>query len=81
MVMDKQFFIFIGRSGAGKGVQAKLLQEYLLRKGHSRVVHTTTGGGFRDFISQDNYVARLAKDYNEKGVLQPEFLAVWNCCS
>jgi adenylate kinase len=76
--MDKQFFILIGRSGAGKGVQAKLLQEYLLRKGHGRVVHTTTGGGFRDFISQDNYVARLAKDYNEKGVLQPEFLAVWN---
>jgi adenylate kinase family enzyme len=76
--MDKQFFILIGRSGAGKGAQAKLLQEYLLKKGHSRVVHTTTGGGFRDFIARDNYVASLAREYIEKGKLQPEFLAVWN---
>ena len=76
--MDKQFFIIIGRSGAGKGVQAKLLQSYLESQGCKKVIHTTTGGGFREFITQDNYVASLARDCNEKGTLQPEFLAVWN---
>lgn len=76
--MEKQFFILIGRSGAGKGVQAQLLQSYLESQGHKKVIHTTTGGGFREFIAQDNYVASLARECIEKGTLQPEFLAVWN---
>jgi adenylate kinase family enzyme len=42
------------------------------------VVHITTGGGFRDFIRSDSYVASLARSVNETGGLQPEFLAVWN---
>ncbi len=76
--MDKQFFIFLGRSGGGKGTQAQLLKSVLESKGHEKVIHITTGGGFRQFITEDNYVARLAKEINETGGLQPEFLAVWN---
>lgn len=75
--MEKKFFIFIGRSGGGKGTQALLLKSYLESKGHTDVTHITTGGSFRDFIEQDNHIARLAKDINDKGALQPEFLAVW----
>jgi adenylate kinase family enzyme len=76
--MEKQFFILIGRSGGGKGTQADLLRGYLESHGHQKVTHITTGGSFRDFITTDNYVARLAKEVNETGGLQPEFLAVWN---
>ena len=76
--MEKKFFIFIGRSGSGKGTQTALLKEYLEKKGHTDVIHITTGGGFREFITQDNYIARLSKTVNETGGLQPEFLAVWN---
>jgi adenylate kinase family enzyme len=76
--ISKQFYILIGRSGGGKGTQADLLRGYLESRGHQNVTHITTGGSFRDFIREDNHVARLAKSVNETGGLQPEFLAVWN---
>lgn len=76
--MQKQFFILLGRSGGGKGTQAALLKKHLEENGGHNVVHITTGGGFREFASQDSYIARLAKQVNETGGLQPEFLAVWN---
>lgn len=76
--MEKKFFIFIGRSGGGKGTQAELLKQYLEKKGHESVLHVTTGGGFRDFLTKDIYIAKLSKEINDKGGLQPEFLAVWN---
>lgn len=76
--MQKQFFILIGRSGSGKGTQAALLQGALEDKGHQKVIHITTGGGFREFIQRDSHIARLAKEVNNTGGLQPEFLAVWS---
>lgn len=76
--MEKQFFILLGRSGSGKGTQAALLSKYLESRGCEKITHVTTGGGFRSFIEQDNYIARLAKHVNVIGGLQPEFLAVWN---
>jgi adenylate kinase family enzyme len=76
--MNKKFYILIGRSGGGKGTQAALLKNVLEEKGLHNVVHITTGGGFRDFIRSDSYVASLARSVNETGGLQPEFLAVWN---
>lgn len=76
--MEKQFFILIGRSGGGKGTQADLLRKYLEGKGHGTVMHITTGGNFRNFIQTDSHIARLAKEVNATGGLQPEFLAVWN---
>ncbi len=42
------------------------------------VRHITTGGGFREFIKGDNFVAKTAREVNEVGGLQPEFLAIWN---
>lgn len=76
--MDKHFFILIGRSGSGKGTQAALLKDLLEKKHGLSVKHVTTGGGFREFISRDSYAARLSREINEQGGLQPEFLAVWN---
>jgi adenylate kinase family enzyme len=75
--MNKRFFIFIGRSGCGKGTQAELLKEKLDSVGHT-TVHVTTGGGFREFTESGSYIANLSKEINEEGGLQPEFLAVWN---
>jgi adenylate kinase len=75
--MDKQFYIIIGRSGSGKGTQVERLKEVLEKKG-PKAKHFTTGGGFRDFINRDAYIAKLSKKVNSEGGLQPEFLAVWN---
>jgi adenylate kinase family enzyme len=81
--IEKQFFIFIGRSGCGKGTQAELLKTYLENKNQStnestKVLHITTGGGFRDFVNNGTLSASLAKNINDAGGLQPEFLAIWN---
>lgn len=68
----------MGRSGSGKGTQALLLKKAMEEKGFSKTLHITTGGGFRDFIQSDSYIANLAKNVNDTGGLQPEFLAVWS---
>jgi adenylate kinase family enzyme len=77
LFMQKYFFIFLGRSGGGKGTQAALLKKTLEEKGVSNVLHVTTGGGFREFIKGDSYIAECARNINNTGGLQPEFLAVW----
>jgi adenylate kinase len=76
--MNKQFFIILGRSGAGKGTQAQLLKKRLEDLGSIKVEHVTTGGGFRDFIKQDNYIAGVTRIVEQSGGLPPEFLAIWN---
>lgn len=71
-------FVFVGRSGCGKGTQAKLLADYLKEKTPEvPVFYLETGQTFRDFLSRGNYSSSLAKEINKKGGLQPEFLAVW----
>ena len=76
--MQKRFFILIGRSGCGKGTQATLLKEYLEKEGYEKVIHITTGGGFREFVKSSTYLAEVARKVNDEGGLQPEFLAIWN---
>lgn len=68
----------MGRSGGGKGTQVELFKKYLEEKGVENVLHITTGGGFRAFVQSDTHVAELAREVNDKGGLQPEFLAIWN---
>ena len=71
-------FIFIGRSGCGKGTQAGLLQEELKAKyGDNPIFYLETGQRFRDFIQQDNYSSSISKKIYESIEPQPSFLAIW----
>src|SRR3989344_6012489 len=74
--MQNNAYIFFGRSGSGKGTQAKLLQEHLKLK-NKKVVYIETGQAFRDFINGDAHSQKLSKIIMDKGELQPQFLAVW----
>jgi adenylate kinase family enzyme len=67
-------FILIGRSGCGKGTQAKLLMELLGKTG--KAIYLQNGAEFRNFIKGDSATAKLSADAYAHGVLQPEFLAV-----
>lgn len=67
----------MGKPGSGKGTQAQLLKETLEKQGKI-VMHVTTGGSFREFIKSDSYVASRAREVQNSGKLQPEFLSVWN---
>lgn len=76
--MSPQTFIFIGRSGCGKGTQADLLQKYLKIQDPSReIFYLETGNRFRDFIKGEGLSNKLSFDIAEQGARQPDFLAVW----
>lgn len=79
---NKKAFVFIGRSGCGKGTQAELLIEYLKKQGqindHQPLFYVETGNRFRDFIKGTSYSSRLSKGAMERSERQPDFLAVWN---
>ncbi len=71
----KQAYIFIGRSGCGKGTQANLLKDFLTKEGKT-FFNLETGNKFREFVKKDSYSSQLSKKIGEIGGLQPEFLAV-----
>ncbi|HRH26129.1 MAG TPA: nucleoside monophosphate kinase [Candidatus Paceibacterota bacterium] len=71
-------FIFIGRSGCGKGTQAKLLIDFLAAKEPERkVLYIQTGLELREFIKGDTHTQNIAKNMATNGGLIPEFLAIY----
>jgi len=77
--MKPQAFVFVGRSGSGKGTQAALLIEALNRKDPERKVFTVeTGKELRKFVEGDTYTQRLAHKIQMSGGFQPSFLAIFN---
>src|SRR6185369_8914356 len=77
-LMQPQTFIFIGRSGCGKGTQAELLQKSLQEKEpNAQIFYLETGANFREFIKGEKYSNTLARKIMEEGGRQPDFLAVW----
>lgn len=75
----QRVFIFIGRAGAGKGTQAKLLMQRLQTIDSARsVLYVETGAEFRKFIANDpSHTAKLGRDIIETGGLMPEFMPVY----
>lgn len=69
-------YIFIGRSGSGKGVQTNYLTQAL--KEQNTDFHVIeTGVLFREFMkTADSPAAEMVKERNDTGVRQPDFLAV-----
>jgi adenylate kinase family enzyme len=71
-------FIFIGRSGCGKGTQAKLfMDKFRESRPNEPLYYLESGKKFRDFIGEETYSSETSKKIMESGKLQPEFLAVW----
>lgn len=73
-------FIFIGRSGCGKGTQVKVLRDHLSKNDPDKREHMylETGARFREFIKGTGYTNKVASHIAELGQRQPDFLAVWN---
>jgi adenylate kinase len=75
--MTPKTFILIGRSGSGKGTQARLLQEYLNEiDKDTPVFYLETGAEFRKFLKGETYSSNLSRKIYEEGDLQPSFLAI-----
>lgn len=78
--MSPKTYIFMGRSGCGKGTQSKLLRDVILSKDENkrRIFYVETGERFREFIKGNSLSSKLAGEINDAGMSQPAFLAVWN---
>ena len=77
IIMSPQTFIFIGRSGCGKGTQADLLQKALKEKDPSgEIFYLETGVKFREFIKGEKYSNQLANKIYMNGERQPDFIAI-----
>lgn len=77
--MQPKTLLFIGRSGAGKGTQAKKIMEYLdSEKTGIIVYYLETGAHFREFVKGESYTSARSKVIYDKAERQPDFLAVWN---
>lgn len=76
--MNLQTVIFVGRSGAGKGVQSGLLQKFLNEKAPEiPIFYVETGQHFRAHVEKIGYTWDRARVVNQSGGRQPDFLAVW----
>lgn len=75
--MQKQAYIFIGQSGAGKGTQAALFEQKIrTHYPDAGVLHLETGTVFRSFIETDSYTARETRAMIGRGELPPSFIGV-----
>ncbi|PIP73303.1 MAG: hypothetical protein COW88_02470 [Candidatus Lloydbacteria bacterium CG22_combo_CG10-13_8_21_14_all_47_15] len=75
--MELPTYIFIGRSGCGKGTQAALLSDELKKRAPEReMLYLQTGALIRDFKAGENYSARRMNDIYMTGGRQPSFVAV-----
>jgi adenylate kinase len=70
-------FVFVGRSGAGKGTQAKLLMDYLRKIDNRDILYVQTGQELREFIKGPNFTQQVTKKLYDSGSLMPEFIAVY----
>lgn len=66
----KKFIVLMGPPGAGKGTQAKLLQQVL------NLPQVSTGDLFRYNLKNETELGKLAKQYMDKGELVPDEVTV-----
>ena len=69
-------YIFIGRSGCGKGTQVELFKKEFGERNKANILHVETGAFFREFIKGDLYTQKLSKQIVETGGLMPEAIVV-----
>jgi len=75
--MELKTFIFMGRSGCGKGTQADLVVKDLHKMDpNTDVLYVETGLRFRNFIKGQSFTSKLSNKIYMSGELQPSFLAV-----
>jgi adenylate kinase family enzyme len=75
--MKPHAFIFIGRSGCGKGTQVELLKPFLTEKTKLPIFYVETGTAFRQFILGEGYSEKLSHEAYERADRQSDFLACY----
>ncbi len=71
-----QAFIFIGRSGCGKGTQVELFKKILEEKTGLKDIHVETGSLLRGLVKTLSYTGQKTKEIIETGSLMPESVVI-----
>ncbi|MEX0910367.1 MAG: nucleoside monophosphate kinase [Candidatus Paceibacterota bacterium] len=76
-------FIFIGRSGCGKGTQAQLVMDYIKQTkplAENPILYIETGAHLREFIQGSSLASQKAKQLMAAKELQPSFVSnfIWS---
>ncbi len=72
--MTPKTFIFVGRSGAGKGTQVELFKKRIEESG-AEVKSLVMGDIFRTFFKEEGYMQNVARELTmTQGRFQPDFL-------
>lgn len=74
--MNSKAIVFFGRSGCGKGTQAKLLAEFLKSK-EREIIYIETGSTFRELSKKDTLLGQNVAEIIKNGLLIPVFLPIW----
>ncbi len=74
--MNSKAIVFFGRSGSGKGTQAKLLADFLKSKGRE-IMYVETGSLLRELSKKENLVGKNIQDILKEGYLIPVFIPIW----
>jgi adenylate kinase len=70
-------FIFVGRSGSGKGTQSGLLQKYISEHTADSFNYSfDMGTAFRTFMALDGYPQTVAREIINTGNLMPDFMTI-----
>ncbi|MFA5934704.1 MAG: nucleoside monophosphate kinase [Candidatus Paceibacterota bacterium] len=73
---EPKAYIFIGRSGCGKGTQVELFKKVLEEKTGVKTLHIETGAFFREFMKGDGYTQELTRQVLNTGSIMPESFAI-----
>ena len=77
MKNNSKAFIFLGRSGCGKGTQVNLLKESLTKiDKDKKILHIESGALIREYSKGDSYTQKNTKTVMENGLLIPEAVIV-----
>ncbi len=75
---ESQAYIFIGRSGCGKGTQVELFKKELGEKTGLETIHVETGSLLRDFTKNNgSYSAERTGEVIYTGGLMPEAMVIY----
>ena len=75
--LKPQAYIFMGRSGCGKGTQADFIFKHICEVDKNcKTLHVETGAFLREFVKGDTYTEKLTKKVIESGGLMPEAIVV-----
>ena len=74
--IEPKAFIFIGRSGCGKGTQVELFKKILEEKTSAKTIHVETGSLLRELVKTSSYTGQKTKEIIETGSLMPESIVI-----